>query len=230
LDRIDSKGGYTKENVVPCCTSCNIIKGQNLSLTETLSAVQAIKNSQQETLTRVMNDNVHIDTRTIFLFGDINEQVAVSFRQKFEFLVKINKFAPININIMSNGGDWYSALGMYDTITTSDTPVYCYGMGMVASAATIIFAAGDERVLYPHSTILIHDGTEYFEGKTVDAKQTLWEMARQSDVMYAIYEKNSNRDKEFWKGKCSSEFYVSAEEAVDLGIADRIELPKEKIR
>lgn len=96
------------------------------------------------------------------------------------------------------------------------------------SAATWILVACDERYLYPHTTVMVHDGSEGYEGKHTDVQITAAEMKRLQDLLYDIYTANTRMPKEFWQDVCQRDLYLSASEAVSLGMADKIVEPKKR--
>lgn len=135
---------------------------------------------------------------------------------------------PIEIHMNSYGGDPYSMLALYDVIHTVGCQIKFYGKGAIMSAATWILCAADERNLYPHTTIMVHDGSDGFEGKFTDFKIAKEEGDRLMEVLYDIYEKNSRMPREFWEEVCKRDLYLTAEEAVQLGLADKIIHPKKR--
>lgn len=222
LDRMDNDKGYTIENVVPCCNLCNIIKGTTLTVSETIEAVKSIQEEKYENIRRVHESNIDISNRDIYVFEEITENSFKEFSKNLKFFENMNPFTNVTIHIMSNGGDWYSALGYYDLIKSSTLKTTAIGYGSVSSSASIIFLACDNKLLHKYSTILLHDGSESLEYKPKDAENVLKEVNRQSNIMYEIYAESTNKDFEFWKLNCGTEFYISAEEAVEYGFADKI--------
>lgn len=135
---------------------------------------------------------------------------------------------PIEIYINSYGGSPYDMLRLYDEILASPCQIRFIGSGVVMSAATWIMAACDERCLHPNTTIMVHDGTEGFEGKHTDAQIQAAEMKRLQGLLYDIYAANSRMPREFWEDVCQRDLYLTAEEAIMLGLADKIIEPKKR--
>lgn len=96
------------------------------------------------------------------------------------------------------------------------------------SSATWIMAACDERYLYPNSTVMVHDGSEELHGSHTDVQVSAIESKRLQELLYEIYANNSRMPKEFWQDVCQRDLYLSAEEAVLLGLADKIIEPKKR--
>jgi ATP-dependent Clp endopeptidase proteolytic subunit ClpP len=135
---------------------------------------------------------------------------------------------PIEIHMNSYGGDPYAMLRLYDEILSCPCQIKFFGGGAIMSAATWIMVVCDERYLYPHATIMVHDGSEEYGGKHTDVQITAAEMMRLQDLLYDIYTANSRMTKEFWQDVCQRDLYLSASEAVSLGLADKILEPKKR--
>jgi ATP-dependent Clp endopeptidase proteolytic subunit ClpP len=135
---------------------------------------------------------------------------------------------PIEIHMNSYGGDPYAMLRLYDEILSCPCQVKFFGGGAIMSAATWILVACDERYLHPHATVMVHDGSDGFEGKHTDAQIQAAEMYRLQDLLYDIYTANTRMPKEFWQDVCQRDLYVTASEAVSLGMADKIIEPKKR--
>jgi ATP-dependent protease ClpP protease subunit len=135
---------------------------------------------------------------------------------------------PIELHMNSYGGDPYAMLRLYDEILSCPCQVKFYGGGAIMSAATWIMVVCDERYLYSHATVMAHDGSEGHEGKHTDVQVSAAEMKRLQDVLYDIYTANTRMPKEFWQDVCQRDLYLTASEAVSLGMADKIVEPKKR--
>lgn len=135
---------------------------------------------------------------------------------------------PIEIHMNSYGGDPYAMLALYDVIHSASCQIKFYGRGAIMSAATWIMAGCDERNLYPNTTVMVHDGWEAIEGKFTDVVISKEEGDRLMEVLYDIYEKNSRMPRQFWEEVCKRDLYLTAEETVQLGLADKIIHPKKR--
>ena len=135
---------------------------------------------------------------------------------------------PIELHVNSYGGDPYAMLRLYDEILSCPCQVKFYGGGAIMSAATWILVACDERYLYPHATIMVHDGSEGYEGKHTDIQINAAESKRLQDLLYDVYTTNTRMPKEFWQDVCQRDLYLTASEAVSMGMADKIVEPKKR--
>lgn len=224
LDRIalDKTIGYCKENVVPCCTACNSIRGDKLSVSETITAIHAVKEHKMAVISNFQENNFHIDSRTVCIFGEINEALSLQIQKAFDILESINKYSEIVVKVMSNGGNWFDGLAIYDRIKSSPCPVRMIGTGMVASTATVIFQAGKLREITENCVFLLHDGTEGFEGeaKSFEAHAEASKKSRQ--MLYDIYSKASGKPPSFWQTLCIKDSILWQKEIISYGLADKV--------
>jgi ATP-dependent Clp protease, protease subunit len=135
---------------------------------------------------------------------------------------------PIEIHMCSYGGDPYAMMRLYDEIHACPCQIKFFGSGAIMSAATWIMAGSDERYLHPNTTVMVHDGSDGFEGKHTDHQIQAAEEKRLQDKLYDIYAENSRMPKEFWQDVCQRDLYLTASEAVSLGLADKIIEPKKR--
>ena len=134
------------------------------------------------------------------------------------------KFLTLYIN--SFGGDLYEAFGLIDIMRTSHLPIRTVGVGSVMSAAFLIFAAGTkgQRVLGRNTGVMCHQYSDSPEGKHHDLKAHMLEGERCNQRMMEILKAATNLPASKIRSKMLKEtdVYMTAEEAVELGIADSI--------
>jgi len=138
---------------------------------------------------------------------------------------------PIELHMSSPGGDPYELLRLYDAIQSCSCQVKFIGGGMIASAATWIMAGCDERFLYPNTRILIHDsgwGESITPEKLTDATVHLDNEKFLQAKLNQIYADNSIMPVDFWDEMVKRDLWISAEEAITLGLADKIIAPRKR--
>jgi ATP-dependent Clp protease, protease subunit len=185
---------------------------------------------------------LHIPTRTIYLDtstdseGDadgVNYVMSTRFIKNFHILSNMGKD---NITVILNtcGGSIFEGMAIYDTIRSSDKiHVTIKVLCQASSMGSIILQAGDEIVLAPHSTVFFHLGTPDATGNNIyevmnSAKHELEFGSKIDNILYErIKEKHDKDNKAFTKAKFNDiNFkgkFMGAEEAVEMGLADRIE-------
>jgi ATP-dependent Clp protease, protease subunit len=152
-----------------------------------------------------------------------------------EFAVRaIHKFAidapkkPIEIHMNSFGGELASMQYLYDTILACPCQLKFFGGGMVASAATWIMAACDERYLHKNTQVMLHKMAFWEDGKITDIEIRVAEESRYQDLLEQFFAENSKMPKSFWHEATKRDLYLTSEEAILLGIADAIIEPKRR--
>jgi len=166
-------------------------------------------------------------------FGDVN-------CSSIEYVIrKFNKFiaddpehtVPIHFWMSSRGGDVYDMLRLCDRIVTCPCPVIFYGSGRIMSAATWIMVVCDERYLFQNSTVLVHHGSTALSGNYTDVQIDMHEEERLTGILSQIYADNTFIPSvEFWKDFLQRDVIMRAEEAIELGLADKmIEQPDRHI-
>lgn len=135
---------------------------------------------------------------------------------------------PIELHMNSPGGDPYAMLRLVDEILACSCQVKFIGGGIIQSSATWIMCVCDERYLHPNTTVMVHDGTEYVDSTHTDAKIAMAEAVRLQNLLYDMYAANSRMPRAFWVDVCQRDLYLTAEETVKLGLADKVIEPKKR--
>lgn len=168
---------------------------------------------------------IDVVNRRVFL-GDI-EAETVDFAIKGMYLMETESDKePIELFISSYGGTVYEALALYDIIQTLKCPVHTFAYGKCMSAAPLLLACGEpgHRWVAQHASFMHHDWCAELDGKgalVVNEVKHHEEMGQQWTRLLA---KHSSKDFKWWhtRGKKSEDFYFSADEAIEWGLADSI--------
>jgi ATP-dependent Clp protease protease subunit len=137
-------------------------------------------------------------------------------------LIAADSTKEIRIIMNSSGGNWTDGMAIYNAIKACPVHVTIEVYGSCMSMATVILQAADERVLHPDTTFMVHDGHEEISGspKTVEAWAKRSKYVRKR--MYEIYAERSKKSVSFWEKRCTSDLILSSQEAVDMGLADKV--------
>jgi len=162
--------------------------------------------------------------RIIFLGGPINDAVANTVIAQMLFLESEDPGKDINFYINSPGGSVSAGLAIYDTMQLLKCDVSTICVGMAASMGAFLVAAGKKgkRLSLPNSEIMIHQVMGGVEGQAteieISARHILKLKERMNKILavhtgqpYSKIEKDTDRD-----------FFMSAEEAKEYGIIDKI--------
>lgn len=163
--------------------------------------------------------------RVIFFTEEVN---ACSSNQLIECLLHLEMEAPgeeITICINSPGGEVVSGLAVYDTIRTLKSPVRTVCIGTAASMGSILFLAGEKREMLPHTKIMIHDpliaglsGSK----RALELEKEAAQLMETRAVTAGIIAERCGRKLEEVYEKTKEDCYLTAEEAIEFGIATGI--------
>lgn len=133
------------------------------------------------------------------------------------------KASTITLRINSPGGDVYDGVAIFNAIRRHSAQVNVFVDGIAASAASFIAMAGDQVVMSPHSQMMIHEAAGLVMGNAADMKQMADVLDKVSDNMAGIYAERAGGTTEEWRERMKAETWLSDREAVELGLADRVD-------
>ena len=162
--------------------------------------------------------------RIIFLGDTIEDNVANLVIAQLLFLDAEDPERDISLYINSPGGVITSGLAIYDTMQYVRAPVSTICIGMAASMAAVLLAAGapGKRFALPHSRIMIHQGSGGFRGNTPDVFIQVKEMETLVNVNHEILSRHSGQSMEKIVADTSRDFFMSPLEAKEYGIIDAV--------
>jgi ATP-dependent Clp protease protease subunit len=162
--------------------------------------------------------------RIIFLNGQIEDTMASLVTAQLLFLEADNPAKPIYLYINSPGGVVTSALAMYDTMQFIKSPVATLCMGMAASAATLILAAGEagQRVCLPSASIMLHQPSGGYQGQVTDIMIHAEESLRLKRRTNEIYARHCGRSYEDVEAALERDRYMAPLEAQAWGLVDHV--------
>jgi len=163
---------------------------------------------------------------TYYLTGDIDEH---SITPVIKWIIAENmaqRHTQLNLYINSFGGDLYQAFGLIDMMKSSKIPVATSGVGSLMSAAFLIFMSGAKghRSITKNTSIMSHQFSTFYEGKEHDVKASEKETRYIKQRMLDIMKESCEMDERMIKRKLlpPSDVWLSAEECLELGVADAI--------
>ena len=162
--------------------------------------------------------------RIIFLNGEVNDAVAALVCAQLLFLEAENPRKPIQLYINSPGGVVTSGLAMYDTMQYIRAPVHTLCMGTARSMGSFLLMAGEpgQRAALPNASILIHQPSGGFQGQASDMLIHAEEILRTKQRMTRLYAEHCGRSIEEFERAMDRDRFLTAEEAVEWGLIDRI--------
>ncbi len=173
-----------------------------------------------------------LENRIIFLGsspetgGDprITDYLANITIQKLLFLFTENKTADIHMYINCPGGSVSATLAIYDAMQFMEAPVNTYCMGLAASGAAILLAAGSKgkRFALPNSQIMIHQPYGQVGGQVSDIEIQATEILKEHERLNQILAGHCGQPIEVIAKETDRDRYFSAEEAKAFGLVDDV--------
>ncbi|HEV2526941.1 MAG TPA: ATP-dependent Clp protease proteolytic subunit [Thermomicrobiales bacterium] len=166
--------------------------------------------------------------RIIFLGTPVDDQIANLIVAQLLFLAHEDSERDISLYINSPGGVVYSGLAIYDTIQMIKPDVATYCMGMGASMAAVLLAAGAQgkRFALPNARIMIHQGSGGFRGNVPDIEVAARETLTLTTKLTQILSAHTGQTFEKVKRDTERDYYMNPEEAKEYGLIDEILIPE----
>lgn len=180
---------------------------------------------RQLPLTEVMRRKF-IEERKIFFWGEVDDDSAREVTQQLLYLEAADPGKEITFYLNSPGGSITAGMAVYDTMALITSPIKVVCVGLAASMGSIFLCGGvkGKRLLYPHTRVLIHQplimGT--MRGAAVDINIQAQEMEKLREEMNRILSDASGQPIEKIRKDTDRDFYLSAPEAIEYGLADEI--------
>ena len=167
---------------------------------------------------RMLND------RIIFLGQPIGDQIANLIVAQLLHLESEDPEKDISIYINSPGGSIYAGMAIYDTMQfiKPDVQTICVGIAMSMGALLLAGGAEGKRMSLPNSKILIHQVSSGFQGQATDIEIHANEIIDTRGRLDRILAKHTGQDLEKITHDTERDYFMSAEEAQEYGIVDRV--------
>jgi len=162
--------------------------------------------------------------RIVFLGGPINDHVANLVVAQLLYLDSEDPNKDIHLYINSPGGEVYSGLAIYDTMQYVKSNVSTICVGLAASMAALLLAAGTKgkRFALPHSRIMIHQPMGGAQGQASQIEIVAKEILRLKDLGNQILHNHTGQPLDKIERDTDRDYYMSAEEALAYGLIDGI--------
>jgi ATP-dependent Clp protease protease subunit len=157
-------------------------------------------------------------------YPEITDLMANYTIQKLLYLQYENKNQEIHMYINCPGGSVSATLAIYDTMQFLECPVSTYCMGLAASGAAVILAAGakGKRYALPNSKIMIHEPWGQVSGQVSDIEITAREIEKERARLNEIMAKHTGRTVSEIEKATARDRYLTAEEAKEFGLVDEV--------
>ncbi|MBW1731723.1 MAG: ATP-dependent Clp endopeptidase proteolytic subunit ClpP [Deltaproteobacteria bacterium] len=162
--------------------------------------------------------------RIIFMGEQVHDGIANTIIAQMLFLESEDPDKDINLYINSPGGSVTAGLAIYDTMQYIKPDVATICMGQTTSMAALLLAAGakGKRYALPHARIMIHQPLGGAQGQATDIDIHAREILKIRDLLNEILAKHTGQDIEKIRQDTERDFFMSAQEAREYGIIDKV--------
>ncbi len=165
-----------------------------------------------------------LSDRVIFLSDEVNDATASLVVAQMLYLESVDPDKDISFYINSPGGSVTAGMAIYDTMKFVKCDVSTICVGMAASMGAFLLSAGTKgkRIALPHSEIMIHQPLGGAQGQASDVKIRADLLLRTRDMLNKILAENTGRPIEEIEKDTDRDNFMTAEQALEYGIIDKI--------
>lgn len=162
--------------------------------------------------------------RVIFVNGPVEDGMAMLICAQLLFLEAENPNKPIEMYINSPGGVVTSGMAIYDTMQFIKPEVSTLCMGQACSMGSLLLTAGatGQRLALPNARIMVHQPSGGFQGQASDIERHAQDIIKMKRRLNEIYVKHTGRDYETIERTLDRDHFMTAQEALDFGLIDKV--------
>lgn len=171
----------------------------------------------------------NFENRIIYIDQEIDQMMAldctrlIMYYNKEDANLSIEERKPIKLFVYTPGGDVMAMWHIVDICRLSKTPVYTYNLGCSFSAGFVILLAGHKRYGLKNSTVLCHKGSIYnMSGNIDDVRAGLSTGIDSVKKIFNFITERTKITKKMLDKKTPSDWYITGDEQLELGIIDEM--------
>lgn len=165
------------------------------------------------------------ESRTVFISGEVNAELAVKVNRQLLALERVNPTAPIVLWIDCPGGEVYSGFAIYDTVQFIQPRVITVVAGLAASMGSVIALAAEkeDRFALPNAKLLIHQPLigGVLRGQASDIEIHAKDIIELKKKMHRLYSERTGTPVEKFVELMERDRWVDPKEAVELGLISK---------
>ncbi len=168
--------------------------------------------------------------RIVFLGTPVDDYVANLLIAQFLFLEKEDPDKDIDFYIHSPGGSVSAGLAIFDTMKMIKPDVATICVGQAASMGAVLLAGGTagKRYCLNNARVMIHQVSGGAQGQLTDMKIAIKEADRYMSILMGILAESTGKSVEQVSKDCDRDYFMSAEEAKNYGLVDKVLKPGER--
>jgi len=165
-----------------------------------------------------------LEERIIFLAGSVTDMNANVVIAQMLYLASKDSKRDIKLYINSPGGSVTAGLAIYDTMQFLKCPVSTISIGLTASMAAVLLAAGTKgkRFALPNAEILLHQVAGGAQGQAADIEITAKQIVKMKAKLNEILSVHAGQPMDKVEKDTDRDFYLTAEEAKKYGLIDEV--------
>ena len=174
-------------------------------------------------------------TATLNIYGDItswawedNSWGDVSANLLSKQLEALGDVNEIHVFINSYGGEVAEGLAIYNALRRHNAKVVTYCDGFACSIASVIFMAGDERIMNEASLLMIHNAWTWASGNSAELRKQADDLEKITQASVEAYKAHSTLTEKQIKKLMDAETWILPSEALEYGFATKIDKTEEK--
>lgn len=163
------------------------------------------------------------NARKLYIIGDIDEEAYLNFTTQLADLEVNDNKPPVTIELSSGGGSAFDALAFYSRIRNSPCDIIIEAYGLVASAAVLILASGDKRIMTAESWVMVHEDSVRFKGDITNLEKEAKNRRMFEDQWSHLLSQRTHLSKEQWDVfHKEGDLYLSPDECYKYGLIDGV--------
>lgn len=169
------------------------------------------------------------DIADLYIFGDITTWPwDEKDRDAYGIVKELREVeaSTINVHINSYGGDVSEGLAIYNTLKNHKAQIVTICDGFACSAASVIFMAGDTRIMNEASLLMIHNPWTYARGNAEDFRKQAEDLDKIAQASINAYMSKVNISEDEVKQLLNDETWITAQEGLDMGFATAVAVPE----
>lgn len=165
-----------------------------------------------------------LSERVIFLGQPVDDEIANLVVAQLLHLESADPDKDISLYINSPGGSVYAGLAIYDTMqfVKPDVATICFGTAMSMGSLLLMGGAAGKRMALPDAKVLIHQPSGGFQGQSADIEIHAREILALRARIDELYSRHTGQTVEQVHADMERDRYLTAPEAVDYGLVDRV--------
>lgn len=162
------------------------------------------------------------DSAALYIFDEINPMWGIGAQQVVDELKTITA-SELDVHINSPGGNVFDGIAIMNALRQHDAKVNVIVDGLAASIASVIAMAGDSIVMSLGSQMMIHNPSGFAMGDARTMRELADTLDKSRASIAAVYADRAGGTVDDWQSAMDAETWYTAQEAVDAGLADKVD-------